>query len=299
MEDIIKKIFRKFGYILRNRNAEIRSRELFLSKYDVKLNKDLLESSYPYIQKLAKRLTIDSIKDYKNGVVIKFSSLQFYIESWEEFFILCEVFIDKEYNFLSNQDFILIDIGCNIGVASLFFSQKQNIKKIYSFEPVKYTYENALINFNLNNDFSSKIEVFNYGIGDSNKIETFLFDKNIKGNTGIRGSKSINYKISTTKEKIEVLIKNASTIFLEIISKNEEDNFAFKIDCEGAEYEILRNLDENNLIERVSVFMIEWHDDGAEILEKILVRKNFVVFSSDLESNSGMLHAYNTKPWKN
>ena len=294
MKNIIKKIFRKFGYILSNRNAEIRSRELFFTKYDVIFNKRLLESSYYYIQKLEKRLEIDSIKDYKNGVVIKFNNLQFYIESWEEFFILCEVFVDKDYNFFSNQDFILIDIGGNIGVTSLFFSQKQNIRKIYSFEPVKNTYENALINFNLNNDLSSKIELFNYGIGDSDKKEIFLYDKNVKGNTGIRGAKSINYKISETKEKIEVLIKNASTIFSEIILKNQEDNFVFKIDCEGAEYEILKNLDENNLIQRVSIFMIEWHDEGSGILEQILVKNNFVVFSRDLESNSGMLHAYNT-----
>lgn len=295
MKDVIKKILRKFGYILRNKNAEIRSRQLFLSQYDVKLNKTLLESSYPYIQKLEKRLNIDSIKDYKNGVIVKLNNLQFYVESWEEFFIICEVFIDKDYNFLSNQDFILIDIGCNIGIASLFFSQKESVKKIYSFEPVKETCKNALINFELNPHLASKIEVFNYGIGDSDKTEVFLFDKNIKGNTGIRGSKSINYKVSAKQEKIEVLIKNASNVFAEIILKNVAENFVCKIDCEGAEYEILKNLDDNNLVSKVTIFMIEWHDEGAKILEEILVKNNFVVFSRDLESNSGMLHAYNAK----
>jgi hypothetical protein len=49
MENIIKNILRKFGYILSNRNAESSSRELFLNKYDVKINRALLESSYPYI----------------------------------------------------------------------------------------------------------------------------------------------------------------------------------------------------------------------------------------------------------
>lgn len=295
MEDMIKRIFRKFGFTITNRNTEIRNRELFLSKYDVKLNKSLLISSYQYIQKLENRLDIDSIEDYKSGVLIKFDNLQFYLESWEEFFILCEVFIDNDYNFLSNQDFILIDIGCNIGIASLFFSQKENIKKIYSFEPVKDTYENALINFQLNKNISSKIEVFNYGIGNSDKTEIFLFDKNIKGNTGIRGTKSINYKNLTSQEKREVIIKNATNVFLNIFSNNLKEKFVFKIDCEGAEYEILRNLDENNLISKIAIFMIEWHDEGVEILEKILIKNNFVVFSRVLELNSGMLYAYNTK----
>jgi FkbM family methyltransferase len=240
-------------------------------------------------------LNIGFIKDYRDGVIVKLNNLQFYVESWEEFFIICEVFIDKDYNFLRNQNFILIDIGCNIGIASLFFSQKENIKKIYSFEPVKETYKNALINFELNAQLASKIEVFNYGIGDSDKSEVFLFDKNIKGNTGIRGSKSINYKVSNTQEKIEVLIKNASNVFEEIILKNVAENFVCKIDCEGAEYEILKNLDENNLVSKVTIFMIEWHDEGAKILEEILVKNNFIVFSRDLESNTGMLHAYNTK----
>lgn len=295
MEDILRKIFRKFGYILTNRNAEIRSRELFLSQYDVKLNRALLVSSFQYIKKLENRLNIDSIEDYKSGVLIKFKFFQFYIESWEEFFILCEVFIDRDYSFLSDEDFILIDIGCNIGIASLFFSQNENIKKIYSFEPVEETYQNALINFQLNPRIASKIEVFNFGIGDSDKTETFLFDKNIKGNTGIRGSKSINYKTSISQVKREVSIKNATNVFLDIFSNNSNENFVFKIDCEGAEYEILKNLDENKLVSKIAVFMIEWHDEGARILEEILVKNNFIVFSRDFESNSGMLHAYNTK----
>ena len=272
MEDIIKRIYRKFGFTLKNRNVEIRNREQFLSKYDVKLNKDLLISAYPYIQKLEKRLNIVAIQDYKSGVIIKFDNLQLYVESWEEFFIICEVFIEKDYNFLSTQDYILFDIGCNIGIASLFFSQNQKIKKIYSFEPVKDTYENALINFRLNKIVSSKVEIFNFGIGDADKTETFLFDRNIKGNTGIRGLKSINYKNSRSQEKREVLIKDASKVFLSIFSNNLKENSVLKIDCEGAEYEILRNLDKNNLISKVAIFIIEWHDEGAAILENILTK---------------------------
>lgn len=295
MENIIKRIYRKFGFTLVNRNVEIRKRDQFLSKYDVKINKTLLVSAYPYIQKLEKRLNIISIEDFNNGVIVKFDNIQLYLESWEEFFIVCEVFIDKDYNFLSTQNLILFDIGCNIGIASLFFSQNQNIKKIFSFEPVKDTYENALINFKLNNTNSSKIEVFNFGIGDSNKTETFLFDKTIKGNTGIRGLKSINYKNSTSQEKREVLIKNASNVFLNVLSNHLNEKFVFKIDCEGAEYEILKNLDENNLISKITIFMIEWHDEGAQILEDILIKNDFLIFSRVVASHSGMLYAYNTK----
>ncbi|MFV5686298.1 FkbM family methyltransferase [Flavobacterium sp. GB2R13] len=293
MKKIIHSILKKYGFRIENTNTLFQKRRDYLTKYNVIINKDLVLESYSDIIKLEKYLSIESIEDYKEGVIISFNNLKLYVESREEFFIVSEVFVENDYNFLINEKTILVDIGCNIGMASLFFSTNSNVRKIIAFEPVKDTFENAKINFELNKSISSKIELYNFGLGSSNRKETFLFDKNIKGNTGIRGKKSVSYQISNSIEKREVDIKKTSEVFSNLLLTNENQNFVFKIDCEGAEYEILEDLAENNLLSKIKILMIEWHDEGAEILEKILLKNDFIIFSRNLEINSGMLYAYN------
>jgi hypothetical protein len=93
--------------------------------------------------------------------------------------------------------------------------------------------------------------------------------------------------------EIEVKIKDVSEIFNSIYEENKQVNFVVKMDCEGSEYEIMQRLDETNLLSKIKIFMIEWHDEGSKVLEEILIRNDFVVFSRNLATNSGMLYAYN------
>ena len=56
--------------------------------------------------------------------------------------------------------------------------------------------------------------------------------------------------------------------------------------------EILQKLDESKLLDYIDVLLIEWHDKGSEILEKILIENNFRVVSRYLTSISGMIYAF-------
>lgn len=294
MKQLVHNLLKKAGFRLINRNKMFKKRLEYLAKYPVIQHKELFLEAYEYVIKLEKYFPTIHFKDANNGICVAIDGLEIEVESFEEFFIIAEIFIDYDYNFLLNEEVVVLDIGMNIGIASLFFSKMHSVSKVYGFEPVPDTYENALYNFNLNPKYKNKIIAKNIGLGKNSRKETFLFDSNWKGNTGVRGKKSASYQISKSKETREVQIEAVSEVFQSIQKENEKANFIVKIDCEGAEYEIFEKLNATNLIKEAKIYMIEWHDEGSEMLEKILVENHFVVFSRKLAVNSGMLYAYNT-----
>lgn len=240
------------------------------------------------IKKHFPELTLES---YKEGVLARFNNLKLYIESPEEFFIIKEVFIEKDYNLLSNKKFVVFDIGMNIGISSLFFGLQKNVEKIYSFEPVLATYTQAVHNLELNKAISNKIEAFNYGLGGATRTEKVLYDSQAKGNCGIRLELSHVIEKETTQE-IEILIQSIDTILPDLFAQHSEQKKVLKIDCEGAEYEIVQKLSDSNLLADIDILLIEWHDKGATTLENILIENNFSVVSRFLTSITGMIYAF-------
>ena len=232
-----------------------------------------------------------TLECHKEGVLASFNSLKIYIETSEEFFILKEVFVEKDYNLLSNESYVVFDIGMNIGISSLFFGLNKNVEKIYSFEPVYNTYQQAIYNVALNENLSPKIETFNIGLGATTRVEKVLYNPQAKGNCGIRLESSLVIDKNNSKE-IEINIQDVSTILPELFAKHTNQKKVLKIDCEGAEYEILQKLSDSRLLTQVDVLLIEWHDKGSEILENILLENNFRVVSRYLTSISGMIYAF-------
>ncbi|WP_310377774.1 FkbM family methyltransferase [Flavobacterium sp.] len=232
-----------------------------------------------------------TLERYKEGVLARFNNLKLYIESPEEFFIIKEVFIEKDYNLLSKEKFVVFDIGMNIGISSLFFGLQKNVEKIYSFEPVLPTYNQAICNLELNKEVSTKIEAFNFGLGGATRTEKVLYNSQAKGNCGIRLELSLIIQKHNTQE-IEILIQSIDTILPGLIAKHSGLKKVLKIDCEGAEYEILQKLSDSNLLIDIDILLIEWHDKGAVILENILIKNNFSVVSRFLTSITGMIYAF-------
>lgn len=290
MKKMIYKLINKMGYKIYKKQSKA---DLYpvLNKFKISHNKYLFYSAGKFIDSLHNKYNDLLITDHKNGFLIELQGIKVYVESFEEFFILEEVFVDNDYRFLSQKDTTVIDIGANIGISSLYFSLLDNVKNIYAFEPITDTFEQARYNFYLNKGIQKVTQFKNIGLAKNKREETFLFNKSIKGNSGLRGRLSHSIDNANKLEERKVKLREASAEIEEITNAHSEHLVLVKMDCEGAEYEILQNLHNTKMLSSIDVLIIEWHDNGAEEIEKILVASNFNVMSRQLSPISGIICA--------
>jgi FkbM family methyltransferase len=294
MKKIIYSLINKLGFSISNKKKLAKLNLNYFLKFNLTGNLDILVKSKKTIENIEKFYNDLIIKNYKLGFIFEFENLKIYIESSEEIYIINEIFVEKDYNFHSNKKCTVIDIGANVGIASLFFSTLKHVSNIYAFEPVQETFAQAQLNFELNQKICKVERNNNFGLGNSNKIENFIYNRSSKGNTGIRGKLSSSYFNSTNLNtaRISVNIKNAQIEIKKLIEINRNNLIVVKIDCEGAEFEIFQNLDESKTLSEIDIIFIEWHDKGPQEIEKCLERNGFNFFSRNLTTISGIIYAY-------
>lgn len=204
--------------------------------------------------------------------------------------IISEVFANGSYNIINSiPDMVVIDIGMNVATTSLFFASKKNVSKIYSYELFPITYEIALKNI-MANPFGNKIIPQKYGLGKEDGKLVLPYSTKQKGRMGLNGLPKDNQYNNFTMQ--EVFLKKVSNEIKEIVSKNEGKYIVCKIDCEGAEYEIIEDLYNNSLINKIDAYMIEWHYKKPDTILEALQKNNFTIFYSTFTSDdSGMIYA--------
>jgi len=137
------------------------------------------------------------------------------------------VWLIQEYSapgFELHDDDIILDIGAHIGLFSLFASQFCKNGKIFCFEPIKENYEQLMNNIKIN-DIKNIVPFNNAVSSKTGKIKIYLNEDESGHSMFLKNS---NY--------VEV----DSISIIDIFEKNiiEKCNF-LKLDCEGAEYEIV------------------------------------------------------------
>ena len=174
-----------------------------------------------------------------------------------------------------NQFITVLDIGAHKGETIELFHGAFNINKIYSFEPNVnlFKFLKSIKKYNTSN----KIEIFNLGFGDKNeqkKLNIFtdsssstLNDINEKTEYFKRKKRFMSYFTRNKNFLIErqtVQIRDLSEfIFKQSIKKID----ILKIDTEGYEYNILKNLN-NNDFAKIRFIYFEHHYD-------LMIKKNY------------------------
>jgi FkbM family methyltransferase len=290
MKSEIKKIFSAFGFQINRlpENSTLSKNEIF----DI-IDTIVDDKHYEFLRRgksfLRNLKDVNATFEFSNDkLIITIEELKFYINSWEELLILNEVFVEGIYNYKSEEEFILFDIGMNVGITSLYFSKNKKCLSIFAYEPFSKTLEFAKLNFSLN-DTSSKIKVFNYGLGFPTRTIKVNYNEEFKGSVGING---VAEYINVDQEKVlELEIRDvADNILKNVLNNNKK--IILKIDCEGAEYEIINRLKEQNILSQISGLMIEWHVKGPTQILEILIGENFKIFSFNESSKTiGMIYA--------
>lgn len=206
------------------------------------------------------------LKKYKNF---------FYREGIDDKYVIDESLSNKGYykNISKNihNNFIVIDIGANIGAFTILAAKIA--EKVFSFEPEKENFKLLKKNIKLNR--IKNVCLFNYAVFGNEK-EKELF---IKDNESGRCSFYLN---SDKTQKVKVI--SLKKIF-------EENSISFcnflKIDTEGSEYEILKNLPPS-YFKKIGIIALEFHDyiknNELKNIIDLLTKNNFNV--EKIENNS-------------
>lgn len=196
----------------------------------------------------------------------------------KECWIFSEKFAEYPYNFKSvNRDDIIIDIGANVGDTALDFASKGLI--VYGFEPVRELYKIALENVALNKKFENRIHIFNYAVSNRN------------------GTITIDAMDSTSEYVNDDDCYEVEVITLEdIMNDNGIAPKLLKMDCEGCEFEIIKNTDLSMFDEIIFEHHASFKEDSYDVLVDELKRQGFKIDLIPLWSfkmeDIGIIHAY-------
>lgn len=143
----------------------------------------------------------------------------------------------------------VIDIGANIGLASLFFCGNYSDTVVYAFEPMQANYE--VLKLNARN-FNNRIHSFPFGLSNKSEIANFSIPApglfwDFRRTTGGNANFAETIKLQSARE-----------VFQDLKVANID---VLKIDAEGSEYAIFDSL--RDYIPYIEILIGELHYCGG------------------------------------
>jgi|TARA_B110000467_G_scaffold139976_1_gene139717 FkbM family methyltransferase len=198
--------------------------------------------------------------------------------------ILIEIFVEKAYFHegfeIQNED-IIIDVGGHIGIFSMYAAQFCKAGKIFCFEPLPDNFQILKSNVMKNN--LENIFIENSAI--SNKNHNLKFYQSNDDFAGGSLLKKSNNFFEVKCNTLEQIFENNTIKKCNIL----------KMDCEGAEYEILLNLPKK-IISKIDKIYLEYHDINSsdysvKSIIDILEINDFQVLKVPVEEGLGYIYA--------
>jgi FkbM family methyltransferase len=179
-----------------------------------------------------------------------------------------DVWLRKEYTPIGNEikkDSVIIDIGAHIGDFSIFAANQAEGVVVYSYEPSTESF--AFLLSNITRNKAVNVKAFNLAVSKTQGDIKFYVDaKNTTLHSTVIAQKSYRLVSSTTLERI-------------FMDNHIENCQLLKLDCEGAEYEILFNTPWE-ILNRIQNISMEHHrvpDYTINDLTKYLTNLGFYV----------------------
>jgi FkbM family methyltransferase len=201
-------------------------------------------------------------------------------------FMFNEIFCEGEYPIIKNIK-NYIDLGANIGLSTLWYYLYNPNMTAYLFEPDQI---NAyFLKINLENNFPKKYFLIQKAVSNTNGIKKFyrILDNIQNLDSGLKLNQRLPYEVFRVKTiKLSNFIKNIKNISL------------LKLDIEGEEYSVLKDLKESNSLHKIKAIVFESH-----FFNKLEVKKLQIILK--WMKNLGELNSHPTSKytsmnyWKN
>jgi len=210
---------------------------------------------------------------FRNGIMIK-------TKDAVSTATIAVIFIKKDYGDMPSNS-VVIDIGANIGAYSIFAAMPEN-NTVYSYEPMPENFDLLKENIRINN-LGKKIFPFNFGVSSRREMRRlYLGDSPFHSFLPANESPFNSLYSATGPSKQEFSKINC----LSLKDIFDENNIPLcnllKMDCEGAEYEILYNTPDE-YFKRIKEIRLEYHNHSSpqsndgEHLKSFLEKKGFTV----------------------
>lgn len=218
------------------------------------------------------------------------NGLAFHVRTLMDAWIIKETCLDEQYEQASTKltdGWIVIDIGAGLGDFAISVAKKYPQSLVYAYEPFPESFTLLQENLKLNN--IQNVQAFPYAIGSE------------EGTLPLRCISKEPVQHTTTPSNQEGDFLQVPSITLEQIFSQLQLPFChyLKMDCEGAEYDILFNTD-IQIIQKIQHICLEYHNGTAEFSHTDLMaffeRCNFQVkiTPNPVHADLGYLYAANS-----
>lgn len=205
----------------------------------------------------------DKIRFYREGTEIfaDIEGLRFLLPFPSGVLELKETFLDGWYGEVGVEDSVVLDVGAFIGDSALFFALN-GAKKVAAYEPAPPTLEFAKRNIALNR-YENIIQVYGEAIGASEGAVKINYCSQMPGVTS---------QVWDNKEGINFDVK-VKPLYSAVEELGHVD--LLKLDCEGAEWSIIRDAADNGRLDEVDSIIMEVHGGSIFEMEKMLEKAQF------------------------
>ncbi|MBZ5619640.1 MAG: FkbM family methyltransferase [Acidobacteriia bacterium] len=205
---------------------------------------------------LRKPLTAGLV-EFRNGVKVYLS------QDRDDLATVCAVFFRSTYTGLASRD-VVIDVGANIGLFSIYAVKIAGAKKVYAFEPCQESLEFLRRNIDVNG-LSGAVIPFRAAVRGSAPGEYVQFPVtsspcNSLSDDGVLACEPV---ITTTLDQI---VKDNGLQWVDYL----------KIDCEGTEYEIILEMAEP-VSDCIAQIAVEYHAGRQYELIDFLQSRGFLL----------------------
>lgn len=208
--------------------------------------------------------------------------------------VLAEIFSDRDYHvieqYISSAKNAVIDIGAHKGFFVLYARALNPTVAIYAFEPEEENFKS--LKKHLDDNGIENVFLKNSAVVSAVAEKNGSIDLNVSGD-------SHNHSIFPIVDAPAdgcAIVKKVSAISLEKILSKMESCDVIKMDCEGAEFQILETAPKS-IFKKVAVFFLEYHeyfDDMRATNLKCLFEKNgykVTIYPSRYDKRMGFLLA--------